>query len=137
MHDIRLIRENPQAFDDGLARRGMEPVAASILALDEAQTKKTLDCLKRLCVGRDLPDQSACTRFDKATRNGKDMRGPQKLLATAVGSIVGKTEERAISSLFTPGGTHAMKGEFAGKDDFEVAAFFVVLPEPEPVRGGK
>ena len=35
MHDIRLIRENPEAFDAGLARRGMEPVAANLLALDE------------------------------------------------------------------------------------------------------
>ncbi|WP_374414759.1 serine--tRNA ligase [Novosphingobium colocasiae] len=35
MHDIRLIRENPEAFDAGLARRGMEPQAAGILALDE------------------------------------------------------------------------------------------------------
>jgi seryl-tRNA synthetase len=34
MHDIRLIRENPQAFDAGLARRGVEPASAAILALD-------------------------------------------------------------------------------------------------------
>ena len=94
------------------------------------QTKQILDRLKRLCIGRDIPDASACERFDKATRSGKDMRKPQQLLATAVASIVGKTEERAVASLFTPGGTHAMRGEFAGNDDFEVAAFFVVLLEP-------
>jgi seryl-tRNA synthetase len=35
MHDIRLIRENPAAFDAGLARRGVEPQSAQILALDE------------------------------------------------------------------------------------------------------
>ncbi len=35
MHDIRLIRENPEAFDAGLARRGVAPVAAEILKLDE------------------------------------------------------------------------------------------------------
>lgn len=35
MHDIRLIRENPAAFDAGLARRGVEPQSARILALDE------------------------------------------------------------------------------------------------------
>jgi len=35
MHDIRLIRENPAAFDAGLARRGLEPVAAGLVALDE------------------------------------------------------------------------------------------------------
>ena len=34
MHDIRLIRENPAAFDAALARRGVEPAAESILALD-------------------------------------------------------------------------------------------------------
>ncbi len=35
MHDIRAIRENPQAFDAALARRGEAPAAAEILALDE------------------------------------------------------------------------------------------------------
>jgi len=35
MHDIRLIRENPEAFDAGLARRGLEPQSARIVALDE------------------------------------------------------------------------------------------------------
>ncbi|MHC4892561.1 MAG: helicase-related protein [Planctomycetota bacterium] len=92
------------------------------------QTKQILDRLKRLCIGRDIPDAIACERFDEETDRGKDMRKPQQLLATAVASVVGKTEERAVASLFTPGGTHAMRGEFAGNEDFEVAAFFVVLP---------
>ena len=35
MHDIKFIRENPAAFDAGLARRGLEPLSADILALDE------------------------------------------------------------------------------------------------------
>ena len=35
MHDIRFIRENPAAFDAGLARRGAAPLSAQILALDE------------------------------------------------------------------------------------------------------
>lgn len=35
MHDIRSIRENPAAFDAGLARRGLAPLSADILALDE------------------------------------------------------------------------------------------------------
>lgn len=34
MHDIRLIRDDPAAFDAALARRGLEPVSAAILALD-------------------------------------------------------------------------------------------------------
>src|SRR5271155_2241894 len=35
MHDIRLIRENPEAFDEGLRRRGLSPRAESLIALDE------------------------------------------------------------------------------------------------------
>ena len=34
MHDIRLIRDDPHAFDAALARRGVEPVAQSLIALD-------------------------------------------------------------------------------------------------------
>lgn len=34
MHDIRLIRDNPEAFDAALARRGVEPVAERLLLLD-------------------------------------------------------------------------------------------------------
>jgi hypothetical protein len=92
------------------------------------QAKRILDRLKRLALGRELPDVGASDRYDKQTRNGEDMRQAQKLLASAVASVVGKNEERAIASLFAPGGTHAMKGEFAGAADFEVLAFLVVLP---------
>lgn len=35
MHDIRAIRENPEAFDAGLAKRGLEPIAERLLALDD------------------------------------------------------------------------------------------------------
>ena len=35
MHDIRLIRDDPAAFDAALARRGLKPVAAELIALDE------------------------------------------------------------------------------------------------------
>lgn len=37
MHDIRAIRENPAAFDQALSRRGLAPLSASVLALDEAR----------------------------------------------------------------------------------------------------
>jgi seryl-tRNA synthetase len=35
MHDIKSIRENPEAFDAALKRRGLEPLSASLLAIDE------------------------------------------------------------------------------------------------------
>src|ERR1700738_2833406 len=35
MHDIKWIRENPGAFAAGLKRRGLAPLAAPLLAIDE------------------------------------------------------------------------------------------------------
>src|SRR5438552_19049617 len=35
MHDIKWIRDNPDAFDAALKRRGLEPLSSSLLAIDE------------------------------------------------------------------------------------------------------
>jgi len=35
MHDIKAIRDNPESFDAGLKRRGLAPMSASLLAIDE------------------------------------------------------------------------------------------------------
>lgn len=42
MHDIKSIRDNPQAFDAGLARRGLKPLSASLLAIDERRRTSIL-----------------------------------------------------------------------------------------------
>ena len=41
MHDIRLIRENPAGFDAALARRGAQPLAKALIALDEERRALT------------------------------------------------------------------------------------------------
>jgi seryl-tRNA synthetase len=43
MHDIRSLREDPAAFDRGLARRGLEPIALNLLALDERRRALTTE----------------------------------------------------------------------------------------------
>ena len=35
MFDIKWIRDNPDAFDRGLKRRGLEPLSAKLIKLDE------------------------------------------------------------------------------------------------------
>ncbi|MEZ5913048.1 MAG: serine--tRNA ligase [Paracoccaceae bacterium] len=42
MHDIRLIRDNPAAFDAALTRRGGVALSAEVLARDEARRAKIL-----------------------------------------------------------------------------------------------
>jgi seryl-tRNA synthetase len=37
MYDIKWIRENPEAFDRGLKRRGLEPLSKKLLVLDETR----------------------------------------------------------------------------------------------------
>jgi len=41
MHDIKLIRDDPEAFDRGLARRGLPSLAASLTRRDEARREWT------------------------------------------------------------------------------------------------
>ena len=100
--------------------------ADAAVLLPHSQAKQVLDRLKGLCLGRDMPDAQACARFDKLTKAGRQMQPYQTMLQQAIASIVGKSQERAVASLFTPGGTHARKGEFAGMADFEVVAFLVI-----------
>lgn len=77
MHDIRAIRENPQAFDAGLARRGLEPLSPAILDLDQ----------KRRQVQTALQDMQA--RRNEASKligaYKKDGRDAQPLLDEVAG----------------------------------------------------
>ena len=44
MHDIKAIRDNPQAFDAGLARRGLSALSSRLIEIDQAKR----DCQSRL-----------------------------------------------------------------------------------------
>ncbi len=41
MHDIRFIRDNPEAFDAAMAARGLEPQAARLIELDQKRRDAT------------------------------------------------------------------------------------------------
>jgi len=47
MHDIRLIRENPDAFDAQMARRGLSSVSAEILRIDAARRARITAVTRR------------------------------------------------------------------------------------------
>jgi seryl-tRNA synthetase len=42
MHDIKFIRDNPEAFDRALQRRGLPPESRRLIALDEVRREKIL-----------------------------------------------------------------------------------------------
>ena len=70
MHDIRWIRDNPEAFDAALARRGLAPESAPLIALDarrrEAQTEAQTLQSERNALSKDI---------GKAKSEGRDATG--------------------------------------------------------------
>lgn len=95
------------------------------VVLPHTRTKSVLESLRELGQ-QGLLDGQAAAEYARSTKDGEDMRRPCRLLAAAVASIAGRGEERALASLFEPGGTHALPGEFAGAHDFEVLAYVAV-----------
>ena len=99
---------------------------ASIL-LNFTQSKKVLDLLKRHAFSHPCVDQNAADNVNDVTRQGRDMEHYQHLLAVAVDSIAGKSEEKGVESLFTKGGTVLTATSSQGIGDFAVVSYMVLV----------
>jgi len=95
--------------------------------LNYTQSRKVLDLLKRVCVGKREIDATGIQRFRENTRGESDMSLYQDLLHHAVSGISGKAEEKGVESLFAPGGTAFGTNSFPGIDNFEVVSFLVMV----------
>jgi seryl-tRNA synthetase len=88
MHDIRWIRDNPDAFDAGLAKRGGEPAAQTVLALDRDL---------RSCKTALQDDQARRNEASKAIGGVKAKGGDASDLIAEVSALkarIQETEER-------------------------------------------
>ena len=90
--------------------------------------KESLDAMRRLCKGRSEPDAALCRAYNKATKNGRDMRAASSLLRSAIESIVEEKVEADLDSFFSGGTTSFLENDVAGLDDFELVCFLVVRP---------
>jgi seryl-tRNA synthetase len=79
MHDIRLIRDDPQAFDAALARRGVEPTSAAIIALDDE--RKELEGIYQF----QLAERNKASKEIGAAKRSGDMELYEKLLEESRG----------------------------------------------------
>ncbi len=79
MHDIRAIRENPEAFDAALARRGAEPQAEMLVAFDEARRALTTQQQEAQTRRNDLSKQVG------QAKAAKDEDRAQALMAEVAG----------------------------------------------------
>ena len=91
------------------------------------QGKKSLDILKKLCAAQNEVDKNAEDSLSADTKQGRDMGHYQFLLERAIGSIIGKTEEKGVESLFARGGTVLTQDHFQSLEDFEVVSYVIIL----------
>jgi seryl-tRNA synthetase len=83
MYDIRWIRENAEAFDRGLQRRGLEKLSSSLLALDD---------LRRAAIGKSQAAQERRNALSKEI--GKAMGQKDLALAEQLKAEVASLKEQ-------------------------------------------
>jgi seryl-tRNA synthetase len=99
MHDIKAIRDNPAAFDQGLARRGLAPMAAELLKID-AERREHVQKLQDAQARRN----AASKDIGEAVKTGDKARA--EALKSEMGSIKdlissGEAVEREIDQRLT------------------------------------
>ena len=101
MHDIKAIRDNPEAYDAAWAKRGLAPQSAAILAIDqrlraaqtagqEAQSKRN-DASKLIGQAKGRKDETEAARLMEAVEGFK--------VDLAASGEAEKTESEALRSL--------------------------------------
>ena len=88
--------------------------------------KHTLDILRAVSKGYDVPIKEVYEPFNEETEDGKNMKKYSDLLNKSIESILNVKEETDIDSLFSPGGTTALINNIKGLEDFELIAFTVI-----------
>jgi hypothetical protein len=96
------------------------------IVFNHLQGKKSLDIFKKLCAMNKALDSQSIEALNTQTKNGKDMSAYTDMLETAIQSIVGKTEEMGVESLFSRGGTVLTQDHFSGVEDFEVVSYLII-----------
>ncbi|MGL5137149.1 MAG: serine--tRNA ligase, partial [Beijerinckiaceae bacterium] len=94
MHDTKLIRDNPEAFDRGLASRGLSPRAAELIGLDDRR-RKVIAELQGMQERR-----NAASKEIGAAMGRKDMAAADLLKAEVNalkdGLAAGEAEQKAV-----------------------------------------
>ena len=93
---------------------------------DHLSPKQMLDTMRYLCKGKTEAIPELCRRFNKETKDGRDMSFYSDLLGQAISSIIEVKEESDIDSFLSGGQMSFLSTEIKGLDDFELICFLVV-----------
>lgn len=93
---------------------------------DHLSPKDMLDKMRFLCKGKNQPLPALYRKFNKETRDGKNMREISDLLGQSIASIIEVKEECDIDSFLSGGQISFMADTIKGIDDFELICFLVI-----------
>ena len=88
--------------------------------------KDMLDRMRQLCKPYRTPHTELCREFNRATRDGKNMKHYSDLLSDAITSIINVKEQSDIDLLLSGFQGELFTKEIKGLDDFELICFLVV-----------
>ena len=93
---------------------------------DHLSPKDMLDRMRYLCKGKTEPITELYRKFNKETRDGKDMKQVSNLLGQSISSIIEVKEESDIDSFLNGGQVSFLTDTIKGLDDFELICFLVI-----------
>ncbi|GAB1256188.1 DEAD/DEAH box helicase [Aurantivibrio plasticivorans] len=108
----------------------------AVVELNFTQSKKVLDLLKRQAFIHSEVETNCVEVINSKTKSGRNLEHYQHLLAVAVDSIAGKSEEKGVESLFSKGGTVLTATSSQGIEDFAVVSY-LILVESAAAGSGK
>ena len=125
LHDINGKIETQESY--ALAPYFIVYVSeAGEIVFNHLQARKSLDIIKKLGSTKTEPDTKVVARINAETKNGRNMSPYRNLLDKAIESIVGKSDEKGVESLFSRGGTTVVQDYIKGMDDFNVVSFLII-----------
>ena len=93
---------------------------------DHLSPKAMLDKLRYLCKSKATPIPELYRRFNKETKDGRNMQATSALLGDAIESIIETKEESEIDTFLGGGQMSFLSNEIKGLDDFELICFLIV-----------
>ena len=91
--------------------------------------KKLLDTFRYLCKGKTEIDKNLYKKYNKDTKDGRDMKKYSKLLGDAIASIIEAKDEDNLESFIAGKDVSFFAEDIKGLDDFELVSFLVIREE--------
>ncbi len=89
-------------------------------------SKKILDIYRKLAKGKDRVFNELVLILNEETKEGRNMSKYTNLLQESISNIVGKKEEKGLTSLFRKGGTNLHKSSLKDLEDFQLISFLIL-----------